>query len=43
VNYVFGRIPATNDIKKIDGYEVVIMKRNRQSVESIKLKVLEAA
>jgi CBS domain containing-hemolysin-like protein len=43
VNYVFGRIPATNDIKRIDGYEVVIMKRNRQSVESIKLKVLEAA
>lgn len=43
VNYVFGRIPATNDIKKVDGYEVVIMKRNRQSVESIKLKVLEAA
>jgi CBS domain containing-hemolysin-like protein len=43
VNYVFGRIPATNDIKKIDGYEVVILKRNRQSVESIKLKVLEAA
>lgn len=43
VNYVFGRIPATNDLKKIDGYEVVIMKRNRQSVESIKLKVLEAA
>ncbi|MBK7310855.1 MAG: HlyC/CorC family transporter [Sphingobacteriaceae bacterium] len=43
VNYVFERIPATNDIKKIDGYEVVILKRNRQSVESIKLKVLEAA
>ncbi len=43
VNYVFGRIPATNDVKKVDGYEVVIMKRNRQSVESIKLKVLEAA
>jgi len=43
VNYVFGRIPATNDIKRIDGYEVIIMKRNRQSVESIKLKVLEAA
>jgi CBS domain containing-hemolysin-like protein len=43
VNYVFGRIPATNDIKRVDGYEVIILKRNRQSVESIKLKVLEAA
>lgn len=43
VNYVFGRIPATNDIKRVDGYEVMILKRNRQSVESIKLKVLEAA
>lgn len=41
VNYVFGRIPAINDKKKVDGYEVIIMKRNRQSVESIKLKVLE--
>ncbi len=43
INFVFGRIPAVNDKKKIDGYEIVIMKRTKQSVESIKLKVLEAA
>jgi len=43
VNFVFGRIPAVNDKKKVDGYEVLILKRNKQSIESIKLKVLEAA
>lgn len=43
INFVFGRIPAVNDKKRIDGYEIVIMKRTKQSVESIKLKVLEAA
>ncbi len=41
VNYVFGRIPATNDSREKDGYEIIILKRNRQSVESVKLKVLE--
>jgi CBS domain containing-hemolysin-like protein len=39
VNYIFGRIPAINDKRKIDGYEITILKRNRQSVESIRLKV----
>jgi len=43
VNYVFGRIPAVNDKKKVDGYEVLILKRGKQSIESIKLKVLEVA
>lgn len=41
INYIFGRIPAVNDKKKKDGYEITILKRNRQSVESVKLLVEE--
>ncbi len=43
INFIFGRIPAVNDKKKVDGYEVTILKRDRQNVESIKLKVAAAA
>lgn len=39
VNYIFGRIPAVNDKRTRDGYEITILKRNRQSIESIRLKV----
>jgi CBS domain containing-hemolysin-like protein len=39
INFIFGRIPAVNDKKTADGYEIVILKRNKQSVESIKLTV----
>lgn len=39
VNYIFGRIPAVNDKRVRDGYEITILKRNRQSIESIRLKV----
>jgi CBS domain containing-hemolysin-like protein len=42
VNYIFGRIPAVNDKRQRDGYEVTVLKRSRQSVESIKLRVLES-
>ncbi len=41
VNFIFGRIPATNDSRQRDGYEITILKRNRQSVESVRLKVLD--
>jgi len=41
INYIFGRIPAVNDKRKKDGYEITILKRNRQSVDSVKLKVME--
>jgi CBS domain containing-hemolysin-like protein len=41
VNYIFGRIPAVNDKRKMDGYEITILKRNKQSVDTIKLKVIE--
>lgn len=41
INFIFGRIPATNDKRFKDGYEIVILKRSRQSVESVKFKVSE--
>jgi CBS domain containing-hemolysin-like protein len=40
VNYIFGRIPAVNDKRVRDGYEITILKRNRQNVESIRFKVI---
>lgn len=40
VNFIFGRIPAVNDKRQKDGYEITILKRNRQNIESIRLKVL---
>jgi CBS domain containing-hemolysin-like protein len=41
INYIFGRIPAVNDKRKSDGYDITILKRNKQSVESVRLKVIE--
>lgn len=41
INFIFGRIPAVHDKRKKDGYEITILKRNRQSVDAIRLKVLE--
>lgn len=41
INFIFGRIPAVNDKRQKDGYDITILKRTRQSVESIKLNVVE--
>ncbi|MBS1651658.1 MAG: HlyC/CorC family transporter [Bacteroidetes bacterium] len=41
VNFIFGRIPATNDKKTVDGYEITVLKRNRQSVETVLFKLIE--
>jgi CBS domain containing-hemolysin-like protein len=41
INYIFGRIPATNDKRYSDGYKITILKRTRQSVETIGLQVIE--
>ncbi len=41
INYIFGRIPAVNDKRKKDGYELTILKRTRQSIDTVRLKVLE--
>lgn len=38
INVVFGRIPAVNDKRLVDGYEVTVIKRNRQNVESVRFK-----
>lgn len=42
VNYIFGRIPAVNDKREKDGYEITILKRSRQTIETIRLCVLGA-
>jgi len=41
INFIFGRIPAVNDKRKKDGYDITILKRNRQSVDTIRLNVIE--
>lgn len=41
INFIFGRIPAVNDKRVRDGYEITVLKRSRQSVESVRLKVKE--
>jgi CBS domain containing-hemolysin-like protein len=40
VNYIFGRIPAVNDKRTRDGYDITVLKRSRQTVETIRLKLL---
>ncbi|MBK9283342.1 MAG: HlyC/CorC family transporter [Sphingobacteriaceae bacterium] len=42
INFIYGRIPAVNDKRIKDGYEITILKRSRQSVESVRLKVVES-
>lgn len=39
INFIFGRIPAVNDKRLKDGYEITILKRTRQSVDTIRLVV----
>ncbi|MCC6370720.1 MAG: HlyC/CorC family transporter [Bacteroidia bacterium] len=41
INYIFGRIPPVNDKRTKDGYDITILKRNRQSVESVLFKISE--
>ena len=41
INFIFGRIPATNDKRFKDGYEITILKRTRQSVQTVRLRVIE--
>jgi CBS domain containing-hemolysin-like protein len=41
INFIFGRIPAVNDKRNKDGYEITILKRTRQTVESVRLKMME--
>jgi CBS domain containing-hemolysin-like protein len=39
INYIFGRIPAENEKKSINGYTITVLKRSRQYVELIKFEV----
>lgn len=39
LNWLFGRIPAVNEIKEFGGYEFVILKRFRHSVDLVKMTV----
>jgi CBS domain containing-hemolysin-like protein len=41
MNYLFGRIPAVNEKKQFGGYEFLIVKRFKHSVESVKMTVLD--
>ena len=39
VNYVFGRIPAVNEKRIINGYEIAILQRKKHSVELVRIRV----
>jgi CBS domain containing-hemolysin-like protein len=39
INYIFGRIPAENEKKSMNGYTITVLKRSRQYVELIKFEV----
>jgi CBS domain containing-hemolysin-like protein len=40
INSLFGRIPAINETKRIDGYKITILQRKKQLVELVKLEVM---
>lgn len=42
INFLWGRIPGVNEKRKYGGYEITILQRKKQTVESVKLRVLEA-
>jgi CBS domain containing-hemolysin-like protein len=41
INFLWGRIPGVNEKKQYGGYEITILQRKKQTVESVKLRVLE--
>ncbi|MFM2102812.1 MAG: hypothetical protein RIR05_1798 [Bacteroidota bacterium] len=41
INFIFRKIPALNEQKQSDGYQIRILKRNPQQVESIRLKLIK--
>jgi CBS domain containing-hemolysin-like protein len=41
VNNIFGRIPAVNEKRSINGYQITILKRKKQSIELVKINVLD--
>lgn len=43
INFLWGRIPGVNEKKQYGGYEFTILQRKKQTVEFVKLRVLEAS
>lgn len=41
INFLWGRIPGVNEKRQYGGYEFLILQRKKQTVESVKLRVLE--
>ncbi|MHB8261730.1 MAG: hemolysin family protein [Bacteroidia bacterium] len=41
VNYIFGRIPAVNEKRTVNGYDITILQRKKHSVEVVKIKVAD--
>lgn len=41
INYLWGRIPGVNEKRHYEGYEITILQRKKQNVESVKLRVLD--
>ncbi len=41
INFLWGRIPGVNEKRHYGGYEITILQRKKQTVESVKLRVLE--
>jgi CBS domain containing-hemolysin-like protein len=41
INFLWGRIPGVNEKRHYGGYEIIILQRKKQTVESVKLRVLE--
>ena len=41
INFLWGRIPGVNEKKQYGGYEITILQRKKQTVESVKLRILE--
>ncbi|MES2763311.1 MAG: hemolysin family protein [Bacteroidota bacterium] len=41
INFLWGRIPGVNEKRQYGGYEITILQRKKQTVESVRLRVLE--
>jgi len=41
VNYIFGRIPAVNEMKTYGGYQIIILSRQKQTVGSVLFRVID--
>ena len=41
INFLWGRIPGVNEKRHYGGYEIIVLQRKKQTVESVKLRVLE--